>query len=188
MYPVAPVKKMRMALHHNSSTRRETLLDFFDDFAGKRGDFLVYEDGYRARVYTYRETAVAARRFAARLQAAGIGKGDKVLFWSENRPEWIIALWGCLLNGSVTVPIDYRSSVEFLSKVASIVAAKAVLLGDDVQWGPESFSDEADEKRLPPPFLWRLSEIDWTADATFTPVDVKRDDVAEIIFTSGATA
>src|SRR4051812_45880249 len=114
MYPVAPVRKMRMALHHNSSMRRNTLLEFFDDFSGHRGDFLVYDDGFRARSYSYKDTAAAARTFAARLQAARIGKGDKVLFWSENRPEWIVALWGCLLNGSVVVPIDYRASHAFL--------------------------------------------------------------------------
>ena len=50
---------------------------------------------------------------------AGLRKSDKVVFWSENRPEWIIALWGCLLNGSIAVPIDYRASQEFLDKVAT---------------------------------------------------------------------
>jgi long-chain acyl-CoA synthetase len=124
MYPVAPVRKMRMA--------RDTLLDFFSDVSGHRGQFLVYDDGFRARTYTYGETARAARGFAARLQAAGIGKADKVIFWSENRPEWIIALWGCLLNGSIAVPIDYRASHDFLKKVANIVDAKAMLVGDDV--------------------------------------------------------
>ncbi len=75
----------------------------------------------------------AARGFAARLQSAGLGKGDKVVFWSENRPEWIIALWGCLLNGSIAVPIDYRASQDFLGHVARIVDAKLLLLGDDVE-------------------------------------------------------
>jgi long-chain acyl-CoA synthetase len=105
------------------------------DFAQRREEFLVYEDGYRARTYTYSATAAGARAFAAQLQGAGIGKGDKVLFWSENRPEWIIALWGCLLNGSIAVPIDYRASREFLASVARIVDARLVLLGDDVEWG-----------------------------------------------------
>ena len=86
--------------------QRDTLLDFFRDFSAGNGAFLVYDAGFRARTYTYRETADAARSFAAQLQAAGIGKGDKVLFWSENRPEWIIALWGCLLNGTIAVPIS----------------------------------------------------------------------------------
>ena len=112
--------------------RRDTLLDFFSDVSAGSGKFLVYDDGYRARSYTYTETAAAARGFAARLQRAGLGKGDKVVFWSENRPEWIIALWGCLLNGSIAVPIDYRASHEFLRTVARIVDAKLLLLGDDV--------------------------------------------------------
>src|SRR3954467_12328163 len=124
----------------DSPMRRNTLLDFFEDFAAKRGDFLVYDDGYRARSYTYAQTAAAGRAFAARLQAAGIGKADKVLFWSENRPEWIIALWGCLLNGSIAVPIDYRASDEFLSNVARIVGAKLLLLGDDVR--PEESKEQ----------------------------------------------
>ncbi len=104
--------------------RRDTLLDFFNDVSAQRGEFFVYDDGYRARSYTYAEIAQAARGFAARLQAAGVVKGDKVVVWSENRPEWIVALWGCLLNGSIAVPIDYRASRAFLDKVAGIVEAR----------------------------------------------------------------
>jgi long-chain acyl-CoA synthetase len=159
--------------------RRDTLLDFLHDFSAHRGDFLVYDDGFRARSYTYGETAAAARAFAARLQMAGVGKGDKVLFWSENRPEWIIALWGCLLNGSVAVPIDYRASQDFLASVARIVDAKVLLVGDDVTPG---------ERGRESSFLWKLSEVDWKEPDTFAPVAVAHDDVAEIIFTSGATA
>ena len=68
---------------------RETLLDFFESMASRRGDFLIYDDGFRSSVRTYASTANAARGFAARMQNAGIVKGDKVLLWSENRPEWI---------------------------------------------------------------------------------------------------
>jgi long-chain acyl-CoA synthetase len=165
--------------------RRDTLLDFFSDVSAGRGTFLVYDDGYRARSYTYAETATAARGFAARLQTAGLVKGDKVVFWSENRPEWIIALWGCLLNGTIAVPIDYRASHEFLGHVARIVDAKLVLLGDDVEDPREGKEQRAESRKT-----WRLSDIDFRAldPSAFTPVAVTRDDVVEIIFTSGATA
>jgi long-chain acyl-CoA synthetase len=89
-------------------TRRETLLDFFHDLAAARGEFLVYDSGFRSHAHTYADVARASRAFAARLHAAGLRKGDTVLFWSENRPEWIAALWGCLLQGIVAVPIDDR--------------------------------------------------------------------------------
>jgi long-chain acyl-CoA synthetase len=165
--------------------RRDTLLDFFNDVSAGRGTFLVYDDGYRARSYSYAETATAARGFAARLQRAGLGKGDKVVFWSENRPEWIIALWGCLLNGSIAVPIDFRASQDFLGHVARIVDAKLLLLGDDVEDLRQGKGQRAEGMTT-----WRLSDIDFRAldSSDFKPVSVTRDDTVEIIFTSGATA
>src|SRR5450759_1865484 len=111
--------------------RRDTLLDFFEGFASYEDEFLIHDDGFRVRRYTYADVARAARAFAARLQNAGIGKGDKVLIWSENRPEWIACLWGCLLNGTVAVPIDYRTSFDFLERVHHQVQARAAVIGDE---------------------------------------------------------
>jgi non-ribosomal peptide synthetase component E (peptide arylation enzyme) len=64
----------------------ETLLDFFAGFANYSDEFLAYDDGYRSWSYRYADVARAARVFAGRLRREGIAKGDKVLFWSENRP------------------------------------------------------------------------------------------------------
>src|SRR2546427_5783112 len=136
MYPVAPVRKIRMAgrnsLHHNSLVARDTLIDFFRDLAAARGEFLVYDDGFRSRTFSYDQVGRAASGFASRLYGAGLRKGDKVVFWSENRPEWIIAFWGCLLRGIIVVPIDYRASPDFLARVCRIVTARLVLICEDV--------------------------------------------------------
>ena len=123
----------------NERMRRETLIDFFDDLGQATGEFLAYDNGFRRWSYAYSDVARAARAFGARLDAAGIRKGDAVVFWSENRPEWVVAFWGCLLQGAITVPIDYRASAAFLQRVAGIVHAKAVLVG-----GPPA-------RRGPPP-------------------------------------
>ncbi len=157
--------------------RRDTLIDFFDDLSVARGEFLVHDDGFRTRSYSYAEVGRAARGFAARLTAHGLVKGDKVVFFSENRPEWIVAFWGCLLNGVVVVPIDYRASPDFLARVARIVDAKIVLVGQDVPPLGGTGNTEA----------WRLHDLEWT-DGEKPAVAISRDDVAEIIFTSGATA
>ena len=157
--------------------RRDTLIDFFDDLARARGDFLVHDDGYRSRKFTYREVGTAARGFAARLHDAGLRKGDTVIFFSENRPEWIVAFWGCLLGGIVVVPIDYRTSPDFLTRVSRIVSAKLVLAGQDVPLVGDTTGTA----------VWRMHEIEWRGGQP-PPVSITRDDVAEIIFTSGATA
>ncbi len=173
---------------------RRTLIDFFSDVtsgstAGR--DFLVYDDGYRTWTWTYAELAAAARGFAARLRESGIASGHAIAIWSENRPEWIAALWGALLEGVVVVPIDYRASAEFLSKVSGIVDAKAILVGDAV--------DPAPLQGRP---IWHLRDLFLPSDtghrtraATDTHTDTADPDTAvgptttaEIIFTSGATA
>jgi len=158
---------------------RRTLIDFFEDLSGISGDFLVFDDGYRTWSYTYRDTTDRARAFAARLHAAGIVRGQHVVIWGENRPEWIVALWGCLLRGVVLVPIDYRASADFLQRVTRIVAARAILVGDSV---PELAEVDAP--------VWKLSSLAAPGDATSEPhaLEYTPDDVAEVIFTSGATS
>jgi long-chain acyl-CoA synthetase len=160
---------------------RDTLIDFFGDLSHARGTFLVHDDGFRSRGYSYAEVAGAARRLAAALHALGLRKGDRIVFWSENRPEWIVAFWACLLRGIIVVPIDHRTSPDFLARVIQIVSARLILIGQDMP----PFSAPID---LP---VWKLHEFEWRTDAAVPDVPdvaIGRDDIAEIIFTSGATA
>ena len=161
--------------------QRETLIDFFRDVAAIRGEFLVYDDGYRRQGHSYEEVGRAARGFAARLRAVGLHQGDKVVFWGENRPEWVACYWGCLLAGIIVVPIDYRSSPDFVVKVRALVDGRVVLVGDDVR----GLDPKAD---LGGAFVWPLAELDWQADGPMPAVSISRDDIIQIIFTSGATA
>ena len=147
---------------------RETLLDFFQDLAAEQGEFLVYDDGYRTWTRTYAEVARAARAFAARLRARGIGKGDKVVFWLENCPEWVAALWGCLLEGVIAVPVDYRSSAEFLA----------------TDCGHRGSSPDSDGRER----SHRSRMAGSRSPSQHSPVAIGAEDIAEIVFTSGATA
>ncbi|MGH9158878.1 MAG: AMP-binding protein [Vicinamibacteraceae bacterium] len=172
---------------------RTTLLDFFADLAARDGEFLVYDNGYRRRAYRYDEVGSGARRFAVRLAEAGLQKEDTVIFWGENRPEWVAAFWGCLLRGVVVVPIDYRASADFLQRVRSVVRARIVLVGEEVDASalgrptPAGGAAASGQELT----IWRLVEVlDAAVGETAAPpaVDVSGSDVAEIIFTSGATA
>jgi len=154
---------------------RETLVDFFRDFAGLPNTFLVFDDGYRSYRYTYRQVSEAACRFAHKLRDNGIAPGQRVVFWSENRPEWVAAFWGCVLAQVVVVPVDYRASADLLERIAGIVEARAVLTGDEV-----AARDGA----------WPFAAFDWAGDPVPEPPQAARSgsELAEIIFTSGATA
>jgi long-chain acyl-CoA synthetase len=173
---------------------RRTLIDFYADLCTTPGEFVVYDDGYRSWSYSYAQIAAAAEAFAARLRTAGIAKGQAVAVWSENRAEWIVALWGCVLEGVVLVPIDYRASPEFLLRVAAIVDARAVLVGETVDaaaLGVDRAVWNLSELRPQGEFTsFRLKAEATTEAETSTAEATKADasDTAEIIFTSGATA
>ena len=158
---------------------RRTLIDFFHDLSGISGEFLSFDDGYRTWSYSYADTTTRARAFASKLHHAGIVRGQHVIIWSENRPEWIMALWGCLLRGVVLVPIDYRASADFLRRVAAIVDARVILVGDAL---PELTGVAAP--------VWKLSAVGTLQESGPEPPSVGHapDDVAEVIFTSGATS
>ena len=164
---------------------RRTLLDFFadvtSDSAAKNAQFLVYDDGYRTWTWTYGDLAAAARGFARRLRDQHIAAGQAIAIWSENRPEWIAALWGALLEGVVVVPIDYRASSEFLLKVTGIVDAKAILAGDAVDASAIGSGRS----------VWRIEDLRVlppTSDLRPQTSEIGPTTTAEIIFTSGATA
>ena len=63
---------------------RNTLIDFFEDFATSDRPFLVHDDGYRVREVSYRELADAARAFASRLTSAGFRADDA----ARNAARW----------------------------------------------------------------------------------------------------
>jgi long-chain acyl-CoA synthetase len=159
--------------------RRDTLLDFFADFEDNAGRFLIYDDGFRSASFRYAEVMLRARGFAGRLQRDGFSAGDKIVLYGENRPEWVIAFWGCLLAGAVVVPVDFRSAPEFVQRVCGITNARLVLAGAEVQRPKLDGGVPSLE----------LSELaDGAASQTLESAPVRGDTVAEIIFTSGATS
>jgi long-chain acyl-CoA synthetase len=153
-----------------------SLAAFFEIWRRNQGEFLHYDGDAGAIRLRYDVAGRSAVGFAKRLRDAGIGKGERVLFWSENRPEWVVALWGSILEGVVAVPVDFRSSAALVERIAAIVSARALLIGDAV----------GSPSGVPCP-VWHLREVLHADDegGAFTPAGP--DDVAEILFTSGAT-
>lgn len=163
----------------SEGTRGGTLHQFFDWMARHDREFVVYDDGWRGWSYSYSEIARMARRFAARLKSLGIGKGDRVLIWSKSRPGWIAALWGCVLEGVVVVPIEPLASPDLFHRIEQTVRPRMILLGGRVS-GPS---------RPPNIPTWSLLDIENEhGEALPEPAIVNENDLAEIVFTSGTTA
>ncbi|MDR0732301.1 MAG: AMP-binding protein [Treponema sp.] len=75
--------------------------------------------------WTYRYFTAECRRIGRGLLAAGLGKGDRVVLWAENRPEWM-AIWaGVAAAGMVIVPVDFLVSEEECRNIIKITGARA---------------------------------------------------------------
>jgi long-chain acyl-CoA synthetase len=140
----------------------------------------VHRRGYRTLRWTYLQTAELAFRFARELERRNIGKGDRVVLWGENSPEWVAAFFGCMLRGALAVPMDKAASPDFMQRVTDDVQARLVVCST-------ALAVHADR--------WPILELENLPDVLaevsarpYTPVPLTRADTAEIVFTSGTTA
>ena len=158
---------------------RTTILEYLDNFRRhSREDAYVHRRGYRTQRWTYGDVASTAYRFARELESRGIGKGDKVLLWGENCAEWIAAFFGCLLRGAIVVPIDKIAAPDFAQRVAEQVDARLCVrsVHNQISGIPSIDLENLREK------------LQARSDAPIVPPPLTRDDIVEIVFTSGTTA
>lgn len=167
------------------------LLDFFDRYIRGRGDALLFDDGFRRWSYTCDQVRATAEAFARRLMDAGLEPGDRLVIWSDNRPEWVAAFWGCMLRGMTVIPLDGRASTELVQRIIAVARPRGVVVGDEVKAPAASTSL----------FVWRLRDIGWINPSPTTSgadgatamrpktsrAPVSPDTIAEIVFTSGTT-
>jgi long-chain acyl-CoA synthetase len=82
----------------------------------------------------YRNVVGVARA----LQQWGISKGDRIAILSENRPEWTIADFACLLIGAVVVPIYTTLTEEQVAYILSDCGARVVFVSTEKQFAKVS--------------------------------------------------
>ena len=109
---------------------------------------------------------------------AGSEGATKVVIWGENCAEWIVAFFGCLLRGAIVVPIDKIAAPDFAARVAQQVDAKlCVGSAQNTIPGVAHFDLETLREQLVK-----------VSDAPLVVAGVGRDDIVQIVFTSGTTA
>jgi long-chain acyl-CoA synthetase len=154
------------------------LPQFLGRIAQYPDEFIIYDDGFRGRTFGYAGIAGLVWALAARLRVEGLRRGDVAMIWSESRPGWIVALWACLLEGIIVVPVEPQSSVDLFRKIEQKVRPRLILLGERV---PVVTPNAC----IP---TWRLAEIERsTGHAPSEQAALSGGDVAEIVFTSGTT-
>src|SRR2546426_9206774 len=105
-----------------------TVASYLDGFLLRGNETaFAHRHGLRVKRWSYRQIANTAMRFARELEARGIAKGDRVLLWARNSPEWVSAFFGCLVRGVIVVPLDLQSEPWFVKRVQGQVGAELAL-------------------------------------------------------------
>ena len=154
--------------------------------------------------YSYRQLYEVSRQVAFVLWERGYRKGDRVILFAENQPEWGIAYLAAVQIGVVVVPIDPQTAEGEIFALTEYTKAKGILTSEagvarlhnaqtkpgaeaesleflDINRFCQPFGSEQAENSVP-----TKSELPAVPDQ-FPNVDIDPDTVASIIFTMGTT-
>lgn len=158
----------------------QTLAGFLDWIAARYASrpALLYRPGLKTDVWTYRDLLEQADRVGQWLHDRNLRKGDRVIVWAPNGPWWVAVLFGTWRAGCIVVPLDARSSRDFVLRVMSQSEPALAIVTAAVA------SDWAFD--VPVVVIEDLPALLPERAHTQAP-HIAPDDLAEIIFTSGTT-
>jgi long-chain acyl-CoA synthetase len=161
---------------------RTSLASYLDDFLSRGNETaFAHRLGLRVKQWSYSDIAKTAMQFARELEARRIEKGDRVLLWGRNSPEWVCAFFGCLLRGAIVVPLDVQSEPGFIKGVQGQVDAKLALR--------DAATSSLIDKTFTVMEIDELSsQIAHHSSKPYVNTEITGDDTMEIVFTSGTTA
>jgi len=114
----------------------------------------------------------------------GVGPGDRVAIFSENRPEWIVAYWATVSLGAIATALNgWWTTDEAIFGIG--ITEPRVVLGDtkrlariaDVELSCPVFDFEANSDEM----------LYYEPDAKLPETPIAEDDASTILFTSGTT-
>jgi long-chain acyl-CoA synthetase len=166
--------------------RYQTLLDLLDEMAERHDHavalrYLEEEGLSRITFLEWREASVST---AARLELAGVRRGERVLLAGDNRPAWPIAYFGILRAGAVAVPVDPKLGAKQIANVMQASGARVAIWGSEVEAAGGCGARE---------LVRDLEVLDLDEATKNDPhlvtraVSLEPTDLASIIYTSGTT-
>jgi long-chain acyl-CoA synthetase len=167
--------------------RPQSIWAMVSDAASKNPDGEALVCGIRRM--SWREVAQQSARIAAGLHRLGLQRGDRIALLLGNRIEFVLALFGAAKLGLVTVLLSTRQQKPEIAYVLNDCGAR-LLIHEAVL--ADRLPDAGDVSDL----KYRISVDDSGAsafsaldanEASDEPADVREEDTAMILYTSGTT-
>ena len=158
-----------------------TIVDFLRGTVDRHGprDALLFKPGFRYQRWSYERLWRESGQVATLLQRQGLSRGDQVIVWGPNCPQWVLVFFGCMRAGVVAVPLDLRSAPDYVERVISRITPKLAFTS--------RFTPKGDVNLALPEITFEELESEIQDLPEPDPVEIEPDDLAEIMFTSGTT-
>lgn len=140
---------------------------------------------------TYKELDIRVTKLANALKDQGIGKGDKVILFMPNTPEFIITYFAVLRIEGIIVPVNAKLTEVELSYIINHSDAKALIIHDllyeQVKGLPEKYDIQLIKTGEKQPNWVSFQELLDSGSTNEVICLLKEDDEATILYTSGTT-
>lgn len=140
---------------------------------------------------TYGDFRKGVYGVAQLLHEAGLKRGDRVLLAGANSPYWGLSYFGILQAGAVAVPVDPDLDLARLRNISTSSNARFAIWDKDFYAQSGKALEQAKSSSGNIDFAsFQMNEFCASAlalDAEPRDLDIRPDDVASLIFTSGTT-
>jgi O-succinylbenzoic acid--CoA ligase len=144
------------------------------------------------RRWTYAQLDADVQALCTGLAQLGLGAGDRVLMFMDNRAEFVITLLAAQRLGAITVPVGVREQRPGLAYIARQCGAVALV-------ADASLADRLPDAQEAPALRWRISSTETPglnlptlmqagrSVGTHPAATPNESDTAVILYTSGTT-
>lgn len=187
------MKKTVMANVPDLKTVKEIILYGVEKGKDKR-QFIFHDKRRTEHTKTFNEGWKDVSRIAQYIYDSGMTGGKKIAILSENSYEWIVAYYATMVSANISVPLDSKLSADDLAKQLIDCKCDAVFYETDFadvveaiysfegMHKMEEFNLDEFEK------YYKLGEESFKAgNKQALDAEVKPDDLACIVYTSGTT-
>lgn len=168
------------------ATDEQCLTDVLERAARRRPDrgITFIDRDEREQRLSYRDLWTAALRFASALRARGVQPRQEVILQLSEARDFLIAFWGCILNGVVPVPCGVPARYDEPSpELSRLEGARALLREAPLIVGASAEAAGVAALRAA---AWEIATL-VTHSPLVEPERAQPDDLALLLLTSGST-